>query len=114
MIKQEILNDLFKYSNYIDSDYEKLIVKKNSTKEEKILTNLACLTEEVGEVATEVRKMTKMSFNQKKVDSFEIQDLEDEIVDVLITNLLLAKSCWIKNLDEAILRKIKKNNDRGY
>jgi NTP pyrophosphatase (non-canonical NTP hydrolase) len=43
-----------------------------------------------------------------------MQDLEDEIVDVLITNLLLAKSCWIKNLDEAILRKIKKNNDRGY
>jgi NTP pyrophosphatase (non-canonical NTP hydrolase) len=93
MINKETLNNFFKYLDYIDSDYEKLIVKKNSTKEEQILTNLACLTEEVGEVATEVRKMTKMSFNQKKVDSFKMQDLEDEIVDVLITNLLLAKSC---------------------
>ncbi|MDQ7022913.1 MAG: hypothetical protein Q9M97_05270 [Candidatus Gracilibacteria bacterium] len=52
--------------------------------------------------------MTKMSFNQKKVDSFKKEDLEDEIIDVLITNLLLAKSCGISNLDEAISRKIKK------
>jgi len=58
--------------------------------------------------------MTKMSFNQKKVDSFKKEDLEDELIDVLITNLLLSKACWIENLDEAIKRKIKKNNDRGY
>ena len=114
MIKQETLKEFFKYLDYIDSDYEKLTVKKNISQEEKIMWNLACLTEEVWEVATEIRKMTKLSFSQKKVDSFKMQDLEDEIVDVLITNLLLAKACWIKNLDEAIARKIKKNNDRGY
>jgi len=114
MIKQETLKEFFKYLDYIDLEYYNLTVKKNVTDEEKILTNLACLTEEVWEVSTEIRKMTKLSFSQKKVDSFKIQDLEDEIVDVLITNLLLAKACWIKNLDEAIARKIKKNNDRGY
>lgn len=114
MVKQETLKEFFKYLDYIDSNFEKLVIKKDVTKTEKILENLWCLAEEVWEVGSEVRKMTKMSFNQKKVDSFKIQDLEDEIVDVLITNLLLAKACWIENLDEAIARKIKKNNDRGY
>jgi hypothetical protein len=33
-----------------------------------------------------------MSFSQKKVDSFYKKDLEDELIDVLITNFLLAKS----------------------
>jgi hypothetical protein len=37
--------------------------------------------------------MTKLSFSQKKVNSFKKEDLEDEIIDVLITNLLLAKAC---------------------
>ena len=114
MIKQETLKEFFKYLDYIDSNFEKLIIKEDVTKTEKILENLWCLMEEVWEVSNEVRKMTKMSFNQKKVDSFKKEDLEDEIIDVLITNLLLAKACWIENLDEAITRKIKKNNDRGY
>ena len=114
MIKQETLKDFFKYLDYIDSNFEKLIIKKDVTKAEKILENLACLTEEVWEVSSEIRKMTKMSFSRKKVDSFKKEDLEDEIVDVLITNLLLAKACWIEKLDEAIARKVKKNNDRGY
>jgi len=114
MIANNILKDLFKYLDYIDSNFDNLIIKKDVTKTEKILENLWCLTEEVWEVSDEVRKLTKMSFNQKKVDSFKIEDLEDELVDVLITNLLLAKACWIKNLDKSIKRKIKKNNDRWY
>ena len=114
MIKKETLKDLFEYLNYIDLDYEKLTIKENISQEEKIMWNLACLTEEVWEVSTEIRKMTKLSFSQKKINSFKKEDLEDEIIDVLITNLLLAKACWIEKLDEAIPRKIKKNNDRGY
>jgi len=114
MIKEKILEDFFKYLDYLDSNYENLTVKNNLSQEEKIMWNLACLTEEVWEVSTEVRKMTKLSFSHKKVNSFKKEDLEDEIVDVLITNLLLAKACWINNLNEAITRKIKKNNDRWY
>lgn len=114
MIKQETLKDFFKYLDYIDLNFEKLTVKNNISQEEKIMWNLACLAEEVWEVSTEIRKMTKLSFSQKKVNSFKKEDLEDEIIDVLITNLLLAKACWIEKLDDAISRKIKKNNDRGY
>ena len=114
MITQEKIKYLFEYLEYINTNFDNLTVKDNISETEKILVWLACLTEEVWEVSSEVRKMTKMSFNQKKVDSFKKEDLEDEIIDVLITNLLLAKACWIENLDEAITRKIKKNNDRGY
>ncbi len=114
MIKSENLNFLFEYLKNIYSNYDKLTVKETLTNEEKIIANLTCLVEEVGEVSAEVRKMTKLSFNQKKVDSFKKEDLEDEIVDVLITALLLSKSCWINDLNDAIKRKVKKNNDRGY
>ena len=114
MIKQEILKDFFEYLDFLYLNYNKLTVKNNITKEEKILTNLACLIEEVWEVASEVRKMTKLSFSKEKIKSFKIQDLEDEIVDVLITNLYLAKICWIEELNKDIIRKIKKNNDRWY
>jgi len=50
------------------------------------------VTEEVGELATEIRKYTQYSFSQKKCDSFKKEDLEEELVDVLITTLLLAKA----------------------
>jgi len=106
MIKQETLKDFFEYLNYINLNYENLTIKTNLSKEENIMANLACLTEEVWEVSTEI--------SQKKIDSFKKEDLEDEIIDVLITNLLLAKACWIENLDKAVSRKIKKNNDRWY
>ena len=114
MISTKTLSHLFEYLDFIDTNSKDLTIKRDVTETENILGSLACLTEEVWEVSDAIRKMTKFSFNQKKVDAFKIEDLEDELVDVLIVNLLLAKSCWIDNLDEAIRRKIKKNNDRGY
>jgi NTP pyrophosphatase (non-canonical NTP hydrolase) len=51
------------------------------------------LQEEVGEFTSEIRKLTKMMFNQKKIDSFKIEDLENEASDVLITLILVLKSC---------------------
>lgn len=114
MIKYESLEFLLKYLDFVDESFWKLIIKKDITETEKILENLWCLVEEVWEVSSEVRKMTKMTFNQKKADSFKIENLEDEIVDLLITTLLTAKACWIKDLNLAIERKIKKNNDRWY
>ena len=55
-----------------------------------------------------------MGFNKSKIDGFEKTDMEDELIDVLIVLLLTAKSLWMDQLDEAILRKIEKNNKRGY
>lgn len=114
MISEKILNNFFEYLDYISKNTEKLVVKENLTKEEWILQNLACLTEEVWELSAEIRKLTKMSFNKTKCDNFKFEDLEEEVIDVLTTTFLIAKSVWIDNLDEVIKRKIKKNNDRGY
>lgn len=114
MINLETLNHLLTYINHIDENYEKLTIKKPLSKEEHILACLSCLIEETWETSAEIRKKLKLSFNQKKVDNFKNTDLEDELVDIFITFLLLCKSLDIKNLDEAIFRKIWKNNDRGY
>lgn len=102
---------------YIQNIYENtatLTIKPNLTKTEQIFTNLSCLTEEVGELAAEIRKMTQCSFSQKKCDAFRMEDLEDEACDVLITLSLLLKSVGVESLDTAIERKIGKNQARGY
>ena len=114
MISEKVLVNFSQYINYISENIRGLTIKENLTKEEIILENLACLIEEVWEVSAEIRKLTKLSFNKTKVESFNFNDLEEEIVDVLTTIFTLAKSVWVDNLDEAISRKIKKNNDRGY
>ncbi len=114
MISPETLKYLSEYLEHISQNSKQLMVKENPTDEELILGNLSCLIEEVWEVSSEVRKYTKMGFNHKKVENFKKQDLEDEIIDVLISNLLLAKSVGFSDLDEAIKRKIQKNNERGY
>ena len=114
MIKQETLKKMFEYLENIDNNYEKLIIKKDITETEKQLNILWSLTEEVWELSSDLRKSLKLSFNKNKVENFEFKNLEEEIIDVLLSTLFLAKAVWIKNLDEAIIRKIKKNNDRGY
>lgn len=55
-----------------------------------------------------------MSFNKEKVNNFKIEHLQEERVDIFIVLLLLAKRVGIESLDEAILQKIRKNNERGY
>jgi NTP pyrophosphatase (non-canonical NTP hydrolase) len=114
MIDTETLSHLLSYVARISARTPDLLLKKSVTNTELVMNCLACLTEEVGEVSAEVRKSTRLSFSRKKCDAFEKSHLEDEIVDVLITTLLLAKSAGIDSLDEAVRRKIRANEDRGY
>lgn len=102
------------YINHIHDQTPELTIKKPLSQTEHTLSALSCLTEEVGELAAEVRKFTKCSFSQKKVDAFRLEDLEDEASDVLITLLLVLKSIGVTSLDEALQRKVQKNKDRGY
>lgn len=114
MISPDKLIVLKKYIADIFSKSKELTVKEWVSDDEMILGNLACLIEEVGELSAEVRKKLKMSFSKKKVDTFNIRNLEDEAIDVFITLWLLLESLWVDDLDEAITRKIKKNDDRWY
>ena len=67
------------------------------------------MVEETGEVSAELRKKLQLSFNPNKVDSFQDVDLQEELVDILITWYLLCKSLDIDSLDEAVVKKIDKN-----
>lgn len=114
MISLDTLKLLQVYISEINSKAKSLTTKENPTDDDIILWNLACLVEEVWELSAEVRKKLKLSFSKKKVEAYTHQDLEDEVVDVLITLSLLLKSLWIENLDQAVVRKIWKNDERGY
>lgn len=72
------------------------------------LTNMAILTEEVGEVARIIsRKYGEQSFKQSDKD----KDLGDELADVLWVVFCLANQTGI-NLEEALERNIQKKTER--
>lgn len=72
------------------------------------LTNMAILTEEVGEVARIIaRRYGEQSF--KKSD--ENKDLGDELADVLWVLVCLANQTGV-NLEEAFMKNIDKKNSR--
>ena len=72
------------------------------------LTNMAILTEEVGEVARIIaRKYGDQSFKNKETD----MDLGDEMADVLWVLLCLANQTGI-NLTEAFEKNLLKNTNR--
>lgn len=71
------------------------------------LTNMAILTEEVGEVARIIaRKYGEQSFKPGEKD-----DLSDELADVLWVLLCLANQTGV-NLTEALKRNIEKKTNR--
>jgi NTP pyrophosphatase (non-canonical NTP hydrolase) len=72
------------------------------------LTNMAMLTEEVGEVARIIaRKYGEQSFK----DSDKNKDLADELADVLFVLICLANQTGV-NLEEALQKNIDKKTNR--
>ena len=72
------------------------------------LTNMAILTEEVGEVARIIaRKYGDQSFKNKETD----MDLGDEMADVLWVLLCLANQTGI-NLTDALQKNLEKKSQR--
>lgn len=71
------------------------------------LTNMACLTEEVGELARVIaRKYGDQSFKE-----VEKENLSEEMADVLWVLICLANQTGV-NLDEALQRSIDKKTKR--
>lgn len=75
------------------------------------LTNMAILTEEVGEVA---RLMARMYGDQSFKKSDEAHNLPDELADVLFVLVCIANQTGV-DLTEAMARNLEKktNRDRG-
>ena len=72
------------------------------------LTNMAMLTEEVGEVA---RIIARRYGEQSEKESDKTKDLGEELADVLFVTLCLANQTGT-NLQEAFDKKIKLKTDR--
>lgn len=72
------------------------------------LTNMAMLTEEVGEVA---RIIARRYGEQSEKESDKTKDLGDEMADVLWVLLCLANQTGV-NLTESFHKNMQKKNDR--
>ena len=74
------------------------------------LTNMAILTEEVGEVA---RIIARRYGEQSEKESDKKKDLGEELADVLFVTLCLANQTGT-NLQDAFDAKMKKKTERDY
>jgi NTP pyrophosphatase (non-canonical NTP hydrolase) len=72
------------------------------------LTNMAMLTEEVGEVA---RIIARRYGEQSEKESDKNKDLGEEIADVLFVLICLANQTGV-NLDEALTKSLLKKTER--
>jgi NTP pyrophosphatase (non-canonical NTP hydrolase) len=84
--------------------------KNFSTEKEVILAKAVKLSEEVGELSSEV-----LGYNgdqrKEKLDQQTADSLPNELADVVITTLLLAKSLHV-DIQDALAKKIQKINSR--
>lgn len=76
------------------------------------LTNMAILTEEVGELARWISRMYgEQSFKTQYTEEEKKMKLADEMADILFVITCLANQTEV-NLEEAIERNIKKKTER--
>ncbi|MBL7910178.1 MAG: nucleotide pyrophosphohydrolase [Bacteroidia bacterium] len=93
------------------SEAQKLVddwIKKYGVRYYNELTNMAILTEEVGEVA---RIMARRYGEQSEKESDKQKKLDDEIADVLFVLICIANQTGI-NLDEALKKNLEKKTER--
>ncbi|MBF9142145.1 nucleotide pyrophosphohydrolase [Hymenobacter properus] len=83
-------------------------IKTNGVRYFNELTNMAMLTEEVGEVA---RIIARQYGEQSFKDSDKGKDLGDELADVLFVLICLANQTGV-NLTEAMTRNLAKKTQR--
>lgn len=95
--------------DFIDSENERIAKFYGSpTQKERVLVRTVKIMEEVGELANEVLH----SLNEQRKDKItDKEKLDEEVADVLITTLLLAKALDI-NVEKALENKIKKISAR--
>lgn len=83
-------------------------IKEHGVRYFNELTNMAILTEEVGEVA---RIIARRYGEQSEKESDKNKDLGDEMADVLFVLLCLANQTGV-NLEEALMTNLNKKTNR--
>ena len=98
---------------FIDTEHKRLIERfhPNSSKKEIILSGTVKISEEVGELCSEVLH----SFGDQRKEKTEnhVNEIDLEFADVIITTLLLARSMNI-DINKALETKINKIRKRVY
>jgi len=94
-------------------NYQKLVdewIKEFGVRYFSELTNMALLTEEVGEFARVMaRRYGDQSFKEKEKDA----DLGDEMADILFVLACIANQTGI-NLEDAVKRNFAKKSERDF
>jgi len=80
------------------------------TDKEMILARMCKLVEETGELSEQVLKSLGFQRKEKMID-VKKEDLDEELVDVLITAFLLGEAFDV-DIEEAIAKKVKKIKER--
>lgn len=93
-------------------DYRLRDLYPEQTHKERILSRMCKLTEEVGELSEQVLKSLAMQRKEKMIDVRK-EDLEEELVDVLITTFLLSEILEA-DIEIAIENKVNKIKNRNY
>ena len=89
-------------------------IKSNGVRYFDVLTNMAQLTEEVGEVA---RIIARRYGEQSEKDSDKQSDLGEELADVMFVVLCLANQTGVdlqKSFDSKMALKTKRDHDRHH
>ncbi|OGF27646.1 hypothetical protein A2331_04515 [Candidatus Falkowbacteria bacterium RIFOXYB2_FULL_34_18] len=99
---------------FIDEQEKKLVdcLHSDDTEKEILLSWMAKLTEEVGELSDEILLYSGYQRKEKR-DAKKQDALGGELADVIIVTLLLAKRTNI-DIQKALADKIKKINKRKY
>ena len=85
-------------------------IKEHGVRYFNELTNMAQLTEEVGEVA---RIIARRYGEQSEKESDKTKDLGEELADVMFVVLCLANQTGV-NLEEAFNKKLKEKTKRDW
>jgi len=102
---KELLQFIEKQDGKLARSYE-----KGHDKEKRVLARAVKLAEEAGELCSEVLSYNKNQ-SQEKMDKHDAESLADEVADVLITTLLLAKNMDV-DIQGALKNKIEKINEK--
>lgn len=106
MDMKEVLDFIEKVDKFFLDQYPDLRGK------ERLYARMIKLSEEVGELADEVLS-SQSDQRREKLDRKEKDALPDEIADVIITTLMLARSLDV-DVERALERKIDKIRERMF
>ena len=84
--------------------------EKDSENKKTVLLRTIKLSEEIGELCSEILAFNSIQRKQK-LEKFKLEKLEEEFADVIITSLLLGKSLNI-DFEKSIKKSIEKVNKR--